>query len=175
VTPRFGLGLQSDKSPAAYERLAVMAETLGFDVVSVFADLWYQPPLAALLSMARVTRRVELGPACLNPFLVHPVEIAGQAPLLDQASAGRAYVGLARGSWLGAIGVDQRGGAAKVAEAARAARRGPGVAAVPPAGRGPHRHVEPAVGGPGRRVGRRGQDRGLGQPGHGPDHARVGP
>ena len=60
---RFGLGLQSDKTVAEYERLAVMAERLGFDVLSVFGDLWYQPPLGALLSVARVTETVRLGPA----------------------------------------------------------------------------------------------------------------
>jgi 5,10-methylenetetrahydromethanopterin reductase len=119
VTPRFGLGFQSDKTPAQYERLAVMAESLGFDVLSVFGDLWYQPPLAALLSMARVTRRVTLGPACLNPFLVHPVEMAGQVAALDAVSGGRAYLGVARGSWLGALGVDQHEAVAKVAEAVR--------------------------------------------------------
>jgi 5,10-methylenetetrahydromethanopterin reductase len=119
VTRRVGLGFQSNKTTAGYQRLAAMAERLGFDVLSVFGDLWYQPPLAALLSMARVTERVRLGPACLNPFLVHPVEVAGQAAVLDEASGGRAYVGLARGSWLGALGVDQSDAVARIAEAVR--------------------------------------------------------
>jgi 5,10-methylenetetrahydromethanopterin reductase len=119
TSPRFGLGFQSDKTPARYERLAVMAESLGFDVLSVFGDLWYQPPLAALLSMARVTRRVTLGPACLNPFLVHPVEMAGQVAALDAVSGGRAYLGVARGSWLGELGVDQHDAVARVAESVR--------------------------------------------------------
>ncbi|MCU1491863.1 MAG: 5,10-methylenetetrahydromethanopterin reductase [Acidimicrobiaceae bacterium] len=115
---RFGLGFQSDKSPAEYERLAAAGERYGFDVLSVFGDLYFQPPLPALLAMARVTERVLLGPACLNPFTVHPVEIAGQIAALDVASGGRAYLGLARGSWLGELGVDQRDGAQAVAEAA---------------------------------------------------------
>ncbi|HEX8497798.1 MAG TPA: LLM class flavin-dependent oxidoreductase [Actinomycetales bacterium] len=102
-----GLGLQSDKTAADYASLAVQAESLGFDVVSVFSDLLYQPPLFALLEMARVTSRVRLGAACWNPYTLHPYEIAGQLAVLDRASSGRAYLGLARGSWLGQIGVPQ--------------------------------------------------------------------
>jgi 5,10-methylenetetrahydromethanopterin reductase len=50
---------------------------------------------------------VRLGAACFNPFTLHPVEIAGQVAAIDAASGGRAYLGLARGTWLGAIGVSQ--------------------------------------------------------------------
>jgi 5,10-methylenetetrahydromethanopterin reductase len=76
-------------------------------VVSVFADLRDQPPLPALLEMARVTSRVRLGAACLNPYTQHPYEIAGGLAALDAASGGRAYLGLARGAWLEAIGIEQ--------------------------------------------------------------------
>lgn len=102
-----GLGVQSDKRPADYARLAVLAESTGFDVVSVFSDLLFQPPIYPLLEMARVTSRVRLGAACWNPYTLHPYEIAGQLAVLDQASAGRAYLGLTRGSWLDAIGIHQ--------------------------------------------------------------------
>ena len=102
-----GLGLQSNRSPADYARIAVLAERQGVDVLSVFADLMFQPPLPALLEMARVTKRVRLGAACWNPYSMHPYEIAGQLAALDAASNGRAYLGLARGSWLGDIGIAQ--------------------------------------------------------------------
>ena len=105
--PRFGLGFQADKQVSDYERLASAAEHYGFDVASVYGDLYFQPPLPALLAMARATSTIALGPACLNPFTLHPVEIAGQVALLDLASRGRAYLGLARGSWLGELGIDQ--------------------------------------------------------------------
>ena len=36
-----------------------------------------------------------IGPSCLNPFTLHPVEIAGQIAALDTASSGRAFLGLA--------------------------------------------------------------------------------
>jgi alkanesulfonate monooxygenase SsuD/methylene tetrahydromethanopterin reductase-like flavin-dependent oxidoreductase (luciferase family) len=103
-----GLAWQADKPPGGYGELAAAAEAYGFDVVSVFADLLYQPPLPALLEMARATSRVRLGAACLNPFTQHPYEIAGGLALLDAVSAGRAYLGLARGAWLDAIGLSPR-------------------------------------------------------------------
>jgi 5,10-methylenetetrahydromethanopterin reductase len=74
----FGIAFQTDKPPGAYGPLAVAAEAHGFDVVSVFADLLYQPPLPALLEIARATSRVRLGAACFNPYTLHPYEIAGQ-------------------------------------------------------------------------------------------------
>jgi 5,10-methylenetetrahydromethanopterin reductase len=102
-----GLGLQSDKTAAEYAAIADLAEERGFDVLSVFGDLMYQPPLFPLLVAAHHTTRIALGPACLNPYTTHPVEIAGQAAALDLACGGRAYLGLARGTWLDQVGVPQ--------------------------------------------------------------------
>jgi 5,10-methylenetetrahydromethanopterin reductase len=102
-----GLGLQSNKRPEAYAAIARQAEQYDFDVLSVFSDLMYQPAIAPLLIAAQNTTRLRLGPACLNPFTLHPVEIAGQIAALDLASHGRAYLGLARGAWLDKIGIDQ--------------------------------------------------------------------
>ena len=90
-----GLGLQSDKQPGAYAELARRAESDGFDVVTVFNDLFFQPSLPALLEIAHATTRVRVGASCLNPFTLHPVEIAGQVAAIDAASHGRAYLGLA--------------------------------------------------------------------------------
>ena len=107
MTVEIGLGLQSDKPAGAYARLARAAEAHGFDVLTVFGDLMYQPPIFPLLEMAQATERVRLGTACLNPYSMAPYEIAGQIAALDLASHGRAYLGLARGTWLGAVGLPQ--------------------------------------------------------------------
>ena len=141
TTPRFGLGFQADKTTSDYERLAAAAEHYGFDVVSVFGDLYFQHPLPALLAMARATSSVAIGPACLNPFTTHPVEIAAQVAALDVASAGRAFLGLARGSWLGELGIDQGNAPQAIAEAAS------------------HRHLGAAPGRYRGRHRRRGEDR----------------
>src|SRR6266550_6064747 len=85
-----GIAFQADKPPGRYGELAAAAETYGFDVVSVFADLLDQAPLPALLEMARATSRVRLGAACLNPYTQHPYEIAGGLAALDATSDGAA-------------------------------------------------------------------------------------
>lgn len=109
MTPRpvdaLSVAFQSDKPPGDYAELGALVERYGFGTVSVYADLLFQPPLPALILMAGATRRIRLGPACLNPYLTHPVEIAGQIAVLDAAAGGRAYLGLARGAWLDSLGL----------------------------------------------------------------------
>jgi 5,10-methylenetetrahydromethanopterin reductase len=117
-----GIAFQTDKPAGHYAELAAAAEAYGFDVVSVFADLLYQPPLPALLEMARATSRVRLGVACLNPYTQHPYEIAGWIAALEAAAPGRAYLGLARGAWLAAIGVEQAKPLAHLRDAAAIVR-----------------------------------------------------
>jgi 5,10-methylenetetrahydromethanopterin reductase len=116
------VAFQGDKTVAEYAALAELAEDLGFDAVSVYADLGFQPAIVPLLTMARATRRLRIGPAALNTWLLHPVEIAGQIAALDAVSGGRAYLGLVRGAWLDAIGIDERTPVARLREAVGAIR-----------------------------------------------------
>lgn len=104
----FGVAFQGNKSPVEYRALAEIADRYAFDVVSVYNDLLYQPALGPLLWMAPLLRQARLGPAAVNPYTTHPLEIAGQTALLDLATDGRAYLGLARGAWLDRIGLKQR-------------------------------------------------------------------
>ena len=57
------LAFQTDKPLAAYGPLAALVEAHGFDGVSVYHDLLYQPAWLPLLEIARHTRRVKIGPA----------------------------------------------------------------------------------------------------------------
>jgi 5,10-methylenetetrahydromethanopterin reductase len=118
-----GLGLQTNKPVGAYAAIAREAEAAGFDVVTTFNDLWFQPALPALLEVAAATERVRVGPTCLNPFTVHPVEIAGQIAALDRASHGRAFLGLAAGAWLDSLGVDTSAPVTAVRDAWELVRR----------------------------------------------------
>jgi 5,10-methylenetetrahydromethanopterin reductase len=95
----------------------VRAEAAGIDVLSVFHDLLYQPAIGPLLLMARVTERIRLGPAALNPFTLHPYEIAGQIAMLDAVSGGRAYLGLTKGAWLDKLGLSEERPLAALREA----------------------------------------------------------
>ncbi len=99
------IAFQTDKPLTAYGTLAAIVENYGFDGLTVYNDLLYQPAWLPLLEIARHTRRLRLGPAAVNPFTCHPINIAGNIALIDQASQGRAYLGLARGSWLDLIGL----------------------------------------------------------------------
>jgi 5,10-methylenetetrahydromethanopterin reductase len=117
------IAFQSDKRPSEYSELARLAERSGFDVVSVYNDLFFQPAIYPLLLMAQVTERVRLGPAALNPFTLHPVEIAGQIAALDAVSHGRAYLGLVQGSWLDALGIEPRRPLTAIREAVEVIRR----------------------------------------------------
>ncbi|HEX2911325.1 MAG TPA: LLM class flavin-dependent oxidoreductase [Chloroflexia bacterium] len=103
---KFSIAFQSNKTPQEYQALADLVDRYPFDVVSVYNDLLFQPALGPLMLMAPRLRHAELGPAALNPYTVHPLEIAGQAALLDMVTQGRSYLGLVRGSWLDKLGLE---------------------------------------------------------------------
>jgi 5,10-methylenetetrahydromethanopterin reductase len=100
------IAFQTNKPITAYGPLAAAAEAYGFDGVSVYNDLLYQPAWLPLLEIARHTQRVRIGVAAVNPFTCHPVNIAGNISLIDEASQGRTYLGLARGGWLDFLGLE---------------------------------------------------------------------
>src|SRR6202167_4483935 len=123
MSRELSIALQSDEDPATYASLAPRIEELGFAAISVYADLGYPSPVLPLIIAAQATRRIRLGPACLNPYLLHPVEIANQLHMLDSISGGRAYLGLARGAWLDAVGVSQDRPVRRLREAVDVIRR----------------------------------------------------
>lgn len=100
------IAFQTDKPLASYGPLAAAVEAYGFDGVTVYNDMLYQPAWLPLLEIACQTQKVRLGPAAVNPFTCHPINIAGHIALVDEASQGRAYLGLARGSWLDFVGLE---------------------------------------------------------------------
>jgi 5,10-methylenetetrahydromethanopterin reductase len=103
--PEISIAFQTDKPLAAYGPLAAAVEAYGFDGVTVYNDMLYQPAWLPLLEIARATQRVRIGPAAVNPFTCHPMNIAGEIALIDEMAQGRAYLGIARGSWLEYVGL----------------------------------------------------------------------
>lgn len=99
------IAFQTNKRLSEYGPLAQTAEAYGFSGVSVYNDMLYQPAWLPLLEMARHTSRIRLGPAAVNPYTCHPINIAGNMALLAEASNGRAYLGIARGAWLDFVGI----------------------------------------------------------------------
>jgi len=104
---RFGISFQGDKSIEEYRALADIVEEFEFATVSVYQDLQFQPPWPALMQFAERTSRPLVGPAVVNPYLSHPILIAGHLATIDELSRGRAYLGVGRGAFLDAIGVEQ--------------------------------------------------------------------
>ena len=120
--PTVSIAFQTDQPLAAYGALAQAAEGYGFDGVTVYNDMLYQPAWLPLLEIARHTKRVRIGPAAVNPFTCHPINIAGNIALLDEASQGRAYLGLARGAWLDFVGIEPQRPVAALREALECVR-----------------------------------------------------
>lgn len=116
ATIEFGIGLGGTLGPAEYPSLATRIEELGFDLLTVFGDLMMQPPAMVLATMAQATTRITLGVGCYTPWTHHPVEIAGQLAYLDQLSAGRVLMGIARGAWLNQLDIDTSKSIAAVAD-----------------------------------------------------------
>jgi 5,10-methylenetetrahydromethanopterin reductase len=162
------------------------------DVVSVFHDLLYQPAIGPLLLMARVTERVRLGPAALNPFTLHPYEIADR-PRCWISSPADGHTRIVRGAWLERLGLTE----SRPARAAGSGGDRAGAAGTDRSGfRGSRFTLEPgtvlayeplrayvpllvgtvgpADGGVGRDGRGRAQDRRHGESGHHPGGAVVG-
>lgn len=102
------IAFQTDKPLSAYGDLAIAAEGYGFDAITVYNDLLFQPAWLPLMEIAKNTRRAQIGVAAVNPFTSHPINIAGNIALIDEASHGRAYLGLARGGWLDFLGLEPK-------------------------------------------------------------------
>ena len=115
--PTISIAFQTDKPLREYGRLAQIAENYNFDGITVYNDLLYQPAWLPLLEIARATSRVRLGPAAVNPFTCHPINIAANIALIDEMSNGRSYLGFARGAWLDYLGLQPQNGPQQLREA----------------------------------------------------------
>jgi len=123
ATGQVGIGLAGRYTAAEYTEIASVAESAGFDSITVFGDLMYQPPALVLSTMAGATSAIRLGVAAYSPWTHHPVEIAGQVAYLDLASKGRAFYGLVRGAWLDQLGINQRNSLSAIRDTAEIVTR----------------------------------------------------
>lgn len=103
---RFSLRLNNDLTVREYVALAQAAEAVGFDQIWVSNDLFLRSAPVILLAMAQATQRIEVGAGILNPYTIHPAEIAMLAATLDEATGNRFNLGLAAGAgeflkWVG--------------------------------------------------------------------------
>ena len=95
---RFSVRVNNDLSVAELTALAVAAEDAGFDQVWVSNDLFLRSALVLAASLAARTSRIAVGIGVMNPYSVHPAELAMAAATLQEASAGRFLLGLGAGA-----------------------------------------------------------------------------
>ncbi len=103
---KFSLRFNNDLPVSDYVRYAQAAEAAGFDQFWVSNDLFLRSAPVILSAVAMATKRIEIGSCILNPFTIHPAEIAMFAATLDELSGGRFNLGISSGAedfmrWLG--------------------------------------------------------------------------
>jgi 5,10-methylenetetrahydromethanopterin reductase len=103
---KFSLRLNNDLPVKDYVRLAQAAERAGFAQFWVSDDLFLRSAPVILTAVALATTRIEIGTCIVNPYTLHPAEMAMMAATLDEVSNGRFNLGLASGAaeflkWVG--------------------------------------------------------------------------
>lgn len=103
---KFSIRLNNDLPVTEYIELAKIAEEMGFDQFWVSDDLFLRSAPIILSAVAMATKRIEIGTCILNPYTIHPAEMAMMAATLDEVSNGRFNLGLSSGAadflqWVG--------------------------------------------------------------------------
>lgn len=106
---RFSIRVNNDLPVAEYVALAQAAERAGFDQFWVSNDLFLRSAPVILAAVAGATSRIQIGTCILNPYTIHPAEIAMFAASMDELSGNRFNLGLAAGAgeFLKWVGVEQ--------------------------------------------------------------------
>lgn len=121
---RFSIRLNNDLPIDEYPNLARTAEEAGFDQFWVSHDLFLRSSPVILTSCALATTSIQLGTCILNPYTIHPAEIAMTAATLQEISKGRFNLGIAAGAsdFLGWVGIPQERPLARMREVIRQLR-----------------------------------------------------
>jgi 5,10-methylenetetrahydromethanopterin reductase len=95
---RTSLRLNNDLSVEEFVALCRRAEERGFDQVWVSNDLYLRSAPVMLTAAALATERIGLGVGLMNPYSVHPAEIAMMTATMQEVSHGRFLLGLGAGA-----------------------------------------------------------------------------
>jgi 5,10-methylenetetrahydromethanopterin reductase len=106
---RTSLRLNNDLTVEEFVALCRRAEERGFDQVWVSNDLYLRSAPVMLTAAALATERIGLGVGLMNPYSVHPAEIAMMTATLQEVSRGRFLLGLGAGAaeFLAWAGIDR--------------------------------------------------------------------
>ncbi|RLT43420.1 MAG: LLM class flavin-dependent oxidoreductase [Chloroflexi bacterium] len=121
---RFSLRLNNDLLPSAYIALAQAAEAAGFDQFWVSNDLFLRSDIPILTAVAMATECIHVGTGILNPYTIHPAEMAMLAATMDEISGNRFLLGVAAGAgdFLEWVGLEQTNPLAATRETIQAVR-----------------------------------------------------
>ncbi|MGN6242460.1 MAG: LLM class flavin-dependent oxidoreductase [Motilibacteraceae bacterium] len=121
---KFSLRLNNDLDVATLTAIAQRAEAHGFDQLWISNDLLLRSAPALVSVLAARTSRLRLGIGILNPYSIHPTEIAMLAATLQEISDGRFLLGVGAGSaeFLGWAGLERPRPLSRTAEAVRVVR-----------------------------------------------------
>ena len=104
---KFSVRVNNDLGFAELTEVAAAAEQAGFDQLWVSNDLFLRSAPVLVAALATSTARIGLGIAVMNPYSVHPSELAMLAATMQEVSGGRLLLGLGAGSeqFLGWAGI----------------------------------------------------------------------
>ncbi|MGI9145634.1 MAG: LLM class flavin-dependent oxidoreductase [Chloroflexota bacterium] len=122
---RFSVRFNNDLPVSAYPALARAAEEAGFDQFWVSDDLFLRSVWVILSAVAQATSRIGIGTCIVNPYTMHPAEMAMAAGALDELSRGRLCLGVSSGAsdFLSWIGISAERPLSAVVETVEALRR----------------------------------------------------
>ena len=114
-----GIELTPDYPVGRVGELGERAEAAGFDTVFCSSHYNNRDPFVALDRVARRTESVRVGPGVANPYDAHPAALAARVATVEEASDGRAALGIGPGdpSTLRNLGVDRERGLSAVLQA----------------------------------------------------------
>jgi 5,10-methylenetetrahydromethanopterin reductase len=95
---RFSLRLNNDTAADTFVELTEVAEAAGFHQVWVSNDLFLRSAPVLLAHAAHRTSTIQLGTGIMNPYSVHPAELAMLATTLQEVTGGRFLLGLGAGA-----------------------------------------------------------------------------
>ncbi|RME57408.1 MAG: LLM class flavin-dependent oxidoreductase, partial [Caldilineae bacterium] len=122
---KFSLRLNNDLPVQDYVRLAQAAEAAGFHQLWISNDLFLRSNLPIITAALQATSRLHVGAGILNPYTIHPAEMAMLAGTLDELSSNRFLLGVAAGAeeFLTWVGLEQDRPLTAMRETIQAVRR----------------------------------------------------
>lgn len=106
---KFSLRTNNDLTIAEFAEICVTAEQAGFDQMWISNDLMLRSAPVIIGYLAGLTSRIQLGISIMNPYTVHPTELAMMAATAQDITGGRFLLGVGAGAeeFLGWAGIER--------------------------------------------------------------------